>query len=90
MNAKQSFREVYALTRLNRGNIHFRGQFFRFAGNRGDIFIDSTGQLVIGRVGVNLVSTPGAAAASIGMGVSKDFRRYCVDAARDTDPVPLP
>lgn len=89
MNAKQSFKNVYQLTRLNRGNIHFRQQFFRFEGG-GSIYIADSGELVLGRVGEFVSYRPGALAAHIGCGFSLDYRKHTVERSRDAGRVPLP
>lgn len=92
MSAKQSFHEVYKLTRLNRGNIHFRGQFFSFADKRGDIYIDDTGALVIGRLG-RMQAYSAAVLSSDLIGAAKrslDYRRHTLDRCSEVGRVPLP
>lgn len=91
MNAKQSFKSVYALTRLNRNNIHFRHQFFRFADDTGCIFVGDNA-LVISRNGRYITEQPGYLAGCVGnnSGYSVDFRKHYLDRSREVGRVPLP
>lgn len=87
MNAKQSFKQVYALTRLNRNNIHFNRQLFRFDG--GTIYIDG-GILIICRNGRTVSDHPGFNVGAISGRLSKHGRRYFLATSQACGPVPLP
>lgn len=83
-----TFREVYSLTRLNRGNPHFHQQFFRFRG--GNIYVDGT-DLVIAPNGRLLTTQPGYVAGCIGGGkFSKSLRRMWLRNSQERGPIPLP
>lgn len=92
MNAKQSFKSVYALVRTNRRSIHFRHQFFRFAADTGSIFIADAGCLVISRNGAYVTEQPGYVAGCLGSNSSfgPDYRRHTLDRSREVGRVPLP
>ena len=83
-----TFANVYRLCRLNRGNLHFRKQFFRFAG--GSIYIHDTGRLVIARE--HSIKPAFFANCLLGNGrnTSVDYRRHFIDRCRETDAVRLP
>lgn len=87
MNAKQSFKEVYGLARLNRENIHFQGQEFRFPG--GYIYIGDSALIIRGND--RPIFQPGNYVPSDTRGLSRKYRRYFnVERAREVGRVPLP
>jgi len=87
MNAKQSFKQVYSLTRTNRHNIHFRGQTFRFEG--GFIYVGDETLVIRGNDRPTFL--PGDYAPAATKGFSKDFRRYYyIQRSREVGRVPLP
>lgn len=87
--AADSFRSVYAFCRLNRGNVHFDGQFFGFTGG-GNIYISGR-DLVIGKAKRFNWDSPGWRVAELNLYRSnKQLRREAVEASRSVGRVPLP